>query len=266
MESFTPCCSSRSRTTGARPRVAAMWRGVLPSRSRPLTSTGELGASVALDRTNSITGSSAHCIARCRIDVPSVRALGSESDVRPPSLSHGGDDCSRMALEIAVVSPLRSDSNTRNNFTDCSIEPPLTVGEDGDAGCWLLLLSLGPPVVAIVGGAFERSFLERLRWWPLDTGELSEACDELGGELLAVFVVLPSAGVDEPSVFEVTLLSMFLTLCDLERLCLQMYVSSSPRPTCAAVAQHAECEHSPFHGSCDWARRAPVAGQEARSG
>jgi hypothetical protein len=67
----------------------------------------------------------------------------------------------------------------------------------------------------------EASFWEKLRWWPV-TGEPSEACDELGGELLAVLVVvLPAAGVDVPSVLDATLLSMCLTLCDLERLCLR---------------------------------------------
>jgi hypothetical protein len=219
--------------------------------------------------------------------VPSVRALGSWSDARPPSLSPGAD-CSRMALDMAAVSPLRSDSKTRNSLTDCSMDPPLPVGDAGDAGCWLLPPSLGTAVVDVdvdmAGGALGRSFFDRLRWWPV-TGELSDACDELGGELFAVFVALPSADVDVPSVFDVpsffdvTLLSMFLTLCDLERLCLRADVSdqsqaesqsqsqSQPQPDMCmspAVAHHAGLEHSPFHGCCDWARRARVAGQEAR--
>lgn len=239
---------------------------MLPSRSRPLTSIGESGVEVALDRTNSITGNSAHWMARCKIEVPSVRALGSESDVLAPSASLE-PDCSRIALDMAAVSPLRSDSNTRNSLTDCSIDPPLTVGDVGDAGCWLLLLSLGPPDVDMAGGMFGCSFFERLRWWPV-TGELSEACDELGGELLAVLVVLASADVGAPpSVFEVTLLSMFFTLCDLERLCLRVDVSIGQSLTCAcSPPSHSTpaLEHLLCHGRRDWAQQAPVAGQEAR--
>jgi len=60
-----------------------------------------------------------------------VRALGSCSDERPFSPSVGAD-CSRIALDMAVVSPLRRDSNTLNSFTDCSIEVDLDVGELGD--------------------------------------------------------------------------------------------------------------------------------------
>ena len=124
-----------------------------------------------------------------------------------------------MALEMAVVSPLRSASKTRNSLTDCSIDPPLIVGDDGAAGFWLLPLPSLVPSMA--GGLLGASFWEKVRWWPA-TGEPSEACDELGGELLAVLVaVLPAAGVDVPSVLDATLLSMCLTLCDLERLCLR---------------------------------------------
>lgn len=70
------------------------------------------------------------------MDVPSVRALGNDNDDLPSSLSEGAD-CSRIALEMAAVSPLRSDSKTRNSFTDCSIEEALgAAGELG--GCWKL--------------------------------------------------------------------------------------------------------------------------------
>jgi hypothetical protein len=70
-------------------------------------------------------------MARCSIDVPSVRVLGSDSDDLPSSLSDGAD-CSRIALDMAAVSPLRSDSKTLNSFTDCSMDEALGVGELGD--------------------------------------------------------------------------------------------------------------------------------------
>jgi len=88
------------------------------------------------DRTNSITGISAHCIARCKIVVPSSRPPEARASEEPlPSASLAVADCSLIAFEIAPVSPLRSDSKILKSFTDCSIDAPLVVGEEGD-GAW----------------------------------------------------------------------------------------------------------------------------------
>lgn len=230
-----PGCSRSMRTTGARPRVAARWRGVFPSRSRPLISMGESAFAVALDSTNSITGISAHCIARCNMDVPSVRALGNDSDDLSSSLSDGAD-CSLMALAMAVVSPLRSDSKTRNSFTDCSIDEAFAVlGEVGD-GWKFGDEGLRPSAVLTLDMLAERCgrcFLERLRWWPgrcCDEAPRCEpAADEPGGEesLMSVLVT---------SFLEDTRPSMCLTFCDFDRLWL-LGVSTASNCGCPVVTQ-----------------------------
>lgn len=177
-----------------------------------------------------MTGSSAHCMARCRIEVPSVRALGSWSEVRLSSPSAGGD-CSLMAFEMAVVSPLRSASKTRKSFTLCSIDEPVGVamcceGCEGDEG--LKASWCGAAVVAMLvetcGG---RCGFAMVRWargcgCPDDDdggrGWASEAADELageGGSMAMLLVVLLLS-----SVLERVRLRAFLTLLDLERLCL----------------------------------------------
>ena len=157
---------------------------------------GESGEALVLDRTNSMTGTSAHCTARWRIEVPSVRVAWKEG--LPPSPSAGAD-CSRMALDIAAVSPFRSDSNTRNSLTDCSMEAGFAMGELGGGwkagdvaagsscaerafgtlfverwvGCFLERVRLCPPPPG-----WRRAWLCPVESWvPSDVAE-----DEAGGE------------------------------------------------------------------------------------
>lgn len=95
-----------------------------------------------------------------------MRALGSCIDDLLLSPS-AGLDCSRIARDIAAVSPFRSDSKTLKSFTDCSIEVAF-VGEVGV--CWMLgdeglsasWLGPGPDMLVERCGFF----LERLRPCP----------------------------------------------------------------------------------------------------
>jgi hypothetical protein len=187
-------------------------------------SMGESGVAVALDSTNSMTGTSAHCMARCRIEVPSVRALGSCSDDLPSSPSVG-PDWSRIAFDIAAVSPLRSDSNTLNSLTDCSIELDLAVGELG--GCSKLVaeglwLPCPAPVVDMLVERCGLCFLDRVRLCPDVAGLSCEGCELAETAVLGGEVSLPS--VVGASVLEATRDRRFFTLADLERLCLRCVV------------------------------------------
>jgi hypothetical protein len=161
-------------------------------------------------------------MARCRMEVPSVRALGSCSDDRLSSPSDGAD-WSLMALEMAAVSPLRSDSKTLNSFTDCSIDVDLAVGELGD--CWKLAaeglrLSCPAPELDMLVERCGFCFLDTLRLCP-EGGVLACGGCELDetavpGGLLS----LPLPSVVGTSVLDVTRERRFFTLADLERLCL----------------------------------------------
>ena len=129
-------------------------------------SIGESAEAVALDKTNSMTGISAHCMARWSIDVPSVRVLGRDSEDRPSSPSDGAD-CSLIALDMAPVSPLRSDSKTRNSFTDCSIDEALGFGDAGEGwklGEEGLRPSVGAPTLDMLEDRCGRCFFDKLRW------------------------------------------------------------------------------------------------------
>lgn len=239
-------------------------------------SMGESGVAVAFDSTNSMTGTSAHCMARCRIDVPSVRALGSCSDdlLSSPSVDPAW---SLMALDIAAVSPFLSDSNTLNSFTDCSIEVDL-VGELGD--CWKLeaeglRLSWPAPALDMLVERCGFCFLDRLRLCPEGDVTDCEGCEleemaVLGG-LVSLLLPLPVPllpSVVGTSVLDVTRERRFLTLADLERLCLRRVVrrdsgashNGLPRPP--HVPRHdgsisLERAHLPFHGC--------VIGQRAKN-
>jgi hypothetical protein len=185
-------------------------------------------------------------MARCSIEVPSVRALGSCSDDLPSSLSEGAD-CSRMALDMAVVSPLRRDSNTRNSLTDCSIDDALgIVGEAGDVwklGDEGLPPSVGAPTLDMLADRCGRCFLERLRWCPgrcceEEPGCCEPAADEPGGEESLRSAVLVT------SLLEDTRPSMCFTFWDLLRLCVlwrgqstNAYTAPASSPTLLAVTQ-----------------------------
>jgi len=88
---------------------------------------------IEFDSTYSMTGSSAHCIAKWSTVVPSNRLEGIAEGNRlcGPSLL-AAPDCSLRAFDIAAVSPPRNASKTLNSFTDCSMEDP--AGEKGE-GC-----------------------------------------------------------------------------------------------------------------------------------
>jgi hypothetical protein len=160
-------------------------------------------------------------MARCSIEVPSVRVVGKDSDDLPSSLPDGAD-CSRMALDMAVVSPLRSDSNTRKSFTDCSIDDALgAVGDVGDVwklgeeGLWP---SVGAPTLDMLVDRCGWCLFERLRWWlgrfcEEEPGCCEPAADEPGGEESLRSAVLVTSLLDD------TRPSMCFTFWDLLRLC-----------------------------------------------
>lgn len=164
-----------------------------------------------------MTGISAHCMARCRIEVPSVRALGSWRDDLGSSPSVA-PDWSLIARDMAAVSPFRSDSNTLNSFTDCSIDVPLGAVGDKGAGCWWagdvgLSWAGAEPAVDMVAERCGRCFLERVRAWPGGCEDVAEA----GGEVS----LAPLGSGVVTSVLEETRVRRFLTALDLERLCLR---------------------------------------------
>jgi hypothetical protein len=128
-----------------------------------------------------------------------------------------------MALDMAAVSPFLSDSNTLNSFTDCSIDVDLAVGELGDCeklAAEGLRLSCPAPALDMLVERCGFCFLDRLR--PCPEGDVMdcEGCELEEMAVLGGLVSLPSEVVGT-SVLDVTRDRRFLTLADLERLCLR---------------------------------------------
>ena len=209
------------------PSIEARWSGVLPSRSRALTSMLAPGVDCATDRISSTTGGSAHCIAKCKIVVPSSVPEEVPAAFSSSSLIVGMVDVSVTAFAIAARSPLRRTSKSLNIRTDCCIVGPVSDGFDKAAASRFRAAVLG------FVRSCPRLALEGFVLWREDRRPPKEWWDaEILGDGGSDPPSLPATLVDSlPSVSTVRLLEDLprcnkdLASADLERLWLQVDAS-----------------------------------------
>ena len=223
----------------------------MPSRSRALTSMLAPGVDCATDRISSTTGGSAHCIAKCKIVVPSNVPEDVPASFSASSFIVGMVDVSVTAFAIAARFPLRRTSKSLNIRTDCCIVGPASDGFDGAAASRFRAAVLG------LDRSCPRLTLEGFVLWREERRPPKEWCeDEILGDGGSDPPSLPAMLVDSlSSVSTVRLPEDFprcnndLASADLERLWLQLDASL------AMMLRNGELNGGLMQSDGQWCRR-----------